>query len=88
MVLKGWDTDANGNIKVFPFTGVQLATAMDGMSGMLRIEYATEATLKQLSALQVIVTAAQARKFGRVLIELADLLEKKLAADKPEGKPS
>jgi hypothetical protein len=85
MAWNGWDTDDKGNIQVFPVTGWSIATFMEGMAGGLRIEFATDPSLKNQSALQVVLTAPQVRELSNTLAGLADKLEAELAADKPTG---
>lgn len=85
MSLNEWDTDQQGNFTVFPCTGWSTATFMKGMSGGLRLEYATDQTLKNIAANQLIITSAQARELSVTLINLADAMDAQVAADKPTG---
>lgn len=85
MSWNGWDTHPNGDIAVSPVTGWSTVTFMNGMAGGLRIEFATDPSLKNQSANQLILTAPQVRELSEVLARLADQLEGQLAADKPTG---
>jgi hypothetical protein len=53
MSWNGWDTDPNGDIAVFPVTGWSTVTFMNGIAGGLRIEFATDPSLKNQSANQL-----------------------------------
>lgn len=85
MSWNGWDPHPNGDIAVFPVTGWSTVTFMNGMAGGLRIEFATDPSMKNQSANQLILTAPQVRELSEVLARLADQLEGQLAADKPTG---
>lgn len=85
MSWNGWDTDANGNIKVQPVVGWTTATFAKGMNGGLRLEVLRSATLSDVAAVQVAMTTAQIRELSQTLARLADRLEAQLASDKPQG---
>ena len=70
-----WDLLPNGNVRVFPLTGVQTASVPP--IGLLRLEYEeTEeaAHTGQRSALQLNMSAAQATELAQMLLKLAGTL--------------
>jgi hypothetical protein len=85
MSFNGWDTDSAGNIQVFPVMGWKTATFMKGMNGGFRLEFATDPSLKNIGAVQVIMTAEQVRELGRAMATMADRMEQEVARDKPSG---
>ncbi len=76
---KGWKQHPRGQTQVFPVTGWQTATAMNGKAGVLRIEFGTEPKLEKRESKQLIFSASQVRALSETLAKLADSLEAKAA---------
>jgi hypothetical protein len=85
MNFRDWDKRPNGDLVVYPVIGWSTVTAMKGMAGVVRLEYSTDPSMKQQAAAQLILTMPQVRELSEALANLADTLEKQLAADQPIG---
>jgi hypothetical protein len=71
-----WELLANGNVKVFPLTGIQTASVPP--IGLLRLEYEETEQADQPgrpSNLQLNMSAAQARELAAMLLKMAGTLE-------------
>lgn len=71
-----WELLPNGNVRVFPLVGVQTASVPP--IGLLRLEFeeTEDAAQKgQRSALQLNMSAAQARELAQMLLKLAGTLD-------------
>ncbi|MGF7158638.1 hypothetical protein FHS85_000248 [Rhodoligotrophos appendicifer] len=85
MAWRGWETLPNGNIKVVPVVGWDIASFSQGVAGGLKLVYALDLQGGQRSALQCVLTAEQARELGKTLNILADKMEADVAANRDDG---
>ncbi len=74
-MLENWDTKPDGNLLIGPAIGWD--TAIAPMTGLLRLRYAhtEEQFEKGGTAVQVVLTAAQARMLSEDLRKMADSLD-------------
>ncbi len=80
-----WDKDESGGLIVRALVGWGTIGVTDGNSGVLRLEYATDQTLKERAAIQLFVSAPRVRELAEGLTRLAEYLERASAADKSPG---
>ena len=80
-----WDKTATGDIQVFPLVGYRTASFMDGMAGGLRLEFATEPSLKDNASVQIVLSTTQVRGLISALTRLVESLEAQTQASKSEG---
>jgi hypothetical protein len=80
-----WDKDKFGGLIVCALVGWGTIGATDGNSGVLRLEYATDQTLKERAAIQLFVSPPRMRELAEGLTGLAEYLERASAADKSPG---
>ena len=80
MAMQDWDIREDGNLLVGPSLGWE--TALAPMTGLLRLRYAhNEDRLERGGdAVQVTLTAAQARKLSEDLRQMADQLDRENSA--------
>jgi len=73
--LKHWDTRPDGNLLIGPAIGWD--TAIAPMTGMLRLRYAHSEDQFEAggTAVQVVLTAVQARQLSEDLRKMADTLD-------------
>lgn len=74
-MLKDWDTDGAGHLKVWPL--LDFSTAIFGFaSGGVRLEIGEErpAPGAEIPALQLVLSPDQMRALGSALVEMADQL--------------
>jgi hypothetical protein len=88
MSLADWDKHPNGDIKVFPLTGLSTATFMNGMSGGLRLEFALEPTLKDIAAVQLVLTPVQIEGLLAALARMRERMKVEGEAHKREAGPA
>jgi hypothetical protein len=89
MNINHWDKAADGNVICWPLIGVETAPMLNGMAGLVRLEYLTDPnTGKTRSALQVAITVNEVTRLIAELQILEKQLRDNLAADVPRGKPS
>jgi hypothetical protein len=68
------ELNADGTISVNPLTGWALVSFAN-MMGILRIEFATDPSFKEINFVQLAVTPEQIRDLGNTLIRKADEIE-------------
>ena len=83
MAFEDWDKRQNGDIAFQPLAGWSIATLP--LNGLVRIDYypddsALEALLPE--AIQLGMTASQAREFAQALLRMADRIDRQ-----PLGSP-
>ena len=83
--LSEWDKDKTGALVARALVGWGTVGATDGNSGVLRLEYATDPTLKERAAIQLFISTPRVRELAEGLTRLAEYLESALAADKSQG---
>lgn len=77
MAFEGWETDENGGIKVFPFTGLETFVPVGTMCGA-RLAYVTNPAMLASGDrlhLPLVMSPTQARDLATRLIQLADTAE-------------
>ena len=82
MQLRNWDKTAEGNVKCNPATRWEIAPGIEGMNGLVRIEYATDSALSKTAAVQLNFTPSGLRDFISDLTLLAHMMDQNLATDK------
>ena len=53
MTLSEWTRDSEGNVQCFPVASWELVPTNDGTSGLIRIEYCTEPSLRVPATVQL-----------------------------------
>jgi hypothetical protein len=69
-----WDKDKFGGLIVCALVGWGTIGATDGNSGVLRLEYATDQTLKERAAIQLFVSPPRMRELAEGLKGLPSIL--------------
>lgn len=87
MGITHWDKGTDGNIICNPLTGVESAPMLNGMVGLVRLEYFVDQS-ETKSAVQLAITVNEVTRLIRELQVLEQQLHANLAADKPAGKVS
>lgn len=88
MGIAHWDKGDDGNIICNPLTGVECAPMINGMVGLVRIEYLVDPQTERRSAVQLAITVNEVTRLIAKLQALESQLRANLAADKPLGKVS
>ena len=86
MQLRNWEKTAEGNVKCNPAVRWEIAAGIEGLSGLVRIEYATDFTLSKTAAVQLNFTPSGLRDFISDLTLLAHMMDQNLARDKRPAK--
>ena len=79
MALSDWTRDSEGNVQCFPVAAWELVPTNDGTSGLVRIGYCTEPTLKAWSAVQLSISTPHVSLLVNELRKLADQLDRNTA---------
>jgi hypothetical protein len=89
MSIEHWDKGTDGNIVCWPLVGIETAPMLNGMAGLVRMEYLTDpATNKKRSAVQLAITVNEVTRLITELQILERQLRDNLASDPATGKPS
>lgn len=81
---ESWELNERGQVKIAALMGYSMATMPEG--GLVRLEYAEtveDIERRQLTGLQLHMSAPQAREVGEALRRLADTLESQSTVPRP-----
>lgn len=75
MAVEGWDVDDEGNLRIGPLIGYDIATQR--MLGLVRLRYALSEIEFETGGrpVQMHMTPVQARALGQALLRMADTID-------------
>ncbi|GLK79707.1 MULTISPECIES: hypothetical protein [Methylopila] len=88
MALNDWKKHPGGGLAINPIVGYETAAMVDGMAGMIRLEFALDPTMQRSDAVQLVATPKQLEDLILALRDLADNLNVSQAVGRPAGKLS